>query len=520
MTPRWDRRAAPAAGAVGVALILITLGLVIADGGLSQRTGLLLVAGVALAAVCVALDPAMATAPFRARRSRRGSLAILAGAAVIGVLVAANVVASRGPQAADLTRAGLYTLSPRSVQVATQLDSDLVITGFFQPGQQPARHDVQTLLDLYRQQSPRVRVRFADPEQDAALAQSLGVVAPGSVVLQYRAKPPLVLGLAQQSESDVTAAIVRLESTRTPTVCWANGDGERDLRDTNEASGYSAVAELMHTTNYRAQDLALAQQGVPATCDVLVVLQLNRPLAAPTVQAIQAYLGRGGKLLMAIDPWLDQQVTASANAVLQPYGAAFDGGLVVEPDGTHAATGDPTIPVVYSYGASPVTRDLAGRYVFLPEPTPITGQAAAGTTSVDLASTTGAAYAIPQQRTDLGRRSTDRQGPFVLLRAIEAKRTRGTTRIVLSGTSALAENRAMPPAASSSNPDLLLASLDWLSEQDSLVAIDPKPAPAAPLAIDQRGFYANVALTAVLLPLLLLGAAGLLVRARRRPPVS
>jgi len=444
---------------------------------------------------------------------------VVAGAAVVGVLVAANVLASRGTQAADLTGSGQYTLSPRSVQAVRQLDSDLVVTAFFQPGQEQARHDVQTLLDLYRQQSSRVSVRYVDPDQNDALARGLGVVAPGSVALQYRDRPPMVLGPAQRSESDMTAALVRLESARTPTVCWANGDGERDLRDTNEVSGYSAVAELMRMTNYRARDVALAQQGVPATCDVLVILQLGRPLGDATVRAIQTYLTGGGKLLFAIDPWVDAGVVASANALLGPYGAAFDGGLVVEPDTAHAAAGDPTIPVVYSYGTSPLTRDLAGRYVFLPEATPIAGQAAAGTTSVDLASTTAGAYAIPQQRTDLNRRSTDRPGPFVLLRSIEQARTRGTTRIVVSGTSALAENRTMPPAASGSNPDLLLASLDWLSEQDTLITIDPKPAPAASLALGDRAIAVNVALTAVLLPLLV-GMVGIVIRTRRRPRAS
>ncbi len=517
MTPRWDRRAALACAALGLVLLLATLAFVLADGALGQRSALLLFAGLALVIVYVVVDPAIVTALVRDRRSRRGSLTVVAGAAVVGVLVAANVLASRATQAVDLTRSGLYTLSPRSVQVTRQLDADLTVTGFFQPDQQQTRHDVQTLLDLYRQQSPRVKVRFVDADHNGALALSLGVKAAGSMVLQYRGKPPVVLDPAEQSESDVTGAIMRLESTRTPAVCWAAGDGERDLQDTNEVSGYSAVAELMRTTNYKAQNVLLAQQGVPAACDVLVVLQLGRPLGDASVQAIQTYLARGGKLLLAIDPWLDQRVVASANAVLKPYGAAFDGGLVVEPDSAHAATGDATIPVVYSYGASPVTTGLEGRYVFFPQATPISGEAPAGETSVDLASTTDKAYAIPQQRTDLGHRSTDRPGPFILLRAIEQKRAQGTTRIVVSGTSALAENRTMPPAASGSNTDHLLASLDWLSQQDSLIAIAPKPAQAAPLALTERDVRWNVAVTAVLLPLLVT-VAGVLVYRRRRHP--
>ena len=516
MTPRWDRRAALAAAALGLLLLLATLAFVIVDGGITQRTALLLFGGLALVAVYVVVDPAIVAALVRYPRSRPGSLGVVATAAAVGVLVGANVVASRSTQAADLTRSGLYTLSPRSVDVTRQLDADLTVTGFFRPDQQQARHDVETLLDLYRQQSQRVRVRFADPDQNGGLALSLGVKAAGSVVLQYRGKPPAVLDPTQQSESDLTGAIVRLESTRTPTVCWATGDGERDLEDANEVSGYSAVADLLRTSSYRTQDVILAQQGVPGACDVLLLLQLSRPLSDAGVAAVRDYLARGGKLLLALDPWLDQRVVASANAVLQPYGAAFDGGLVVEPDPAHAATDDATIPVVYSYGASPITRDLDGRYVFLPQSTPITGAGAQGVTTTDLATTTDRAFAIPQQRTDLARRSTDRPGPFVLLRSIEQPRTQGETRIVVSGTSAMAENRTMPPSASGSNPDLLLASLDWLSEQDSLIAIGPKPAAFQPLALTDAGRAWNVAVTAVLLPLLIAGAGAAVVLRRRR----
>src|SRR5262249_818188 len=149
-------------------------------------------AGLALVAVYVVVVPGIVAALVRHPRSRPGSLGVLATAAAAGVLVAANVVASRGTQAADLTRSGLYTLSPRSVAVAQQLDADLTVTAFFRPDQQQARHDVQTLLDLYRQQSPRVRVRFVDPDQSGGLALSLGVKTAGSVVLQYKSKPSAV----------------------------------------------------------------------------------------------------------------------------------------------------------------------------------------------------------------------------------------------------------------------------------------------------------------------------------------
>jgi ABC-type uncharacterized transport system involved in gliding motility auxiliary subunit len=512
---RWERRLALASAGVGLLLLLATLSLILVDRSLSQRTAFTLFAGLALVIVYVVLDPSAVIDLVHNPRARFGSLSVLVSALALGVLIAVNVVASRGTQAVDLTRSGLHTLSPKSVLVTKHLDSDLQVTGFFRPDEQSTKRDVQSLLNLYGEQSPHVKVRFVDPDQNAAQAISFGVTIPGSIVLQYKNRTPVVLNLAQQTEADLTGAIIRLESNRTPVVCWAAGDGERDRNDANQVTGYSSAAELLKTSNYQLQDVLLVQQGVPAACDVLVVLQLGRPLAENSVKAIRDYLGRGGKLLIGMDPWTDAKVLASANAVLQPYGVAFDGGLVVEPDASHAATNDPTVPVVYSYGDSPITKDLANKYVFFPQSTPVTSPAT-NAVSVSLASTTDRAYSIPQQRTALDRRPTDKAGPFVVMESVEQQLSSGkAARVIVVGTSALGENRTMPPSASGSNPDLLLASLDWLSEQDSLISIGPKPPAAAPLSLTDQDTRVNEILTLGVLPLLIV-FTGLLVRMRRR----
>lgn len=513
---RWDRRIALLCAVAGLLVLLTTLSFVFVDGGLTQRTTFLLFAGVALVIAYGVVDPGAVLELVRTRRARFGSLKVLVGAVVIGILVAVNVIASRGARAADFTKSGLHTLSPKSVQVIKQVDSDLIVTGFFRPDELGSKRDTQALLDLYTQQSPHVKVRFLDPDQNGAEALSLGVTVAGSIVLQYKGRPAVVLNLASQTEADLTGAILRLESSRAPVVCWAAGDGERDLKDTNQVSGYSSVAELLKTSNYKVEDVLLVQQGVPPSCDILALVELGRSLSDNSARAIKQYLSQGGKLLLGVDPWLDPKVLASVNTVLKPYGAGFDGALIVEPDPAHSAKDDATVPVVYAYGQSPITRNLAGKYVFLPLATPIVSTPTGDTTAVNLASSTDRSYAVAQQRTNLDKRAIDRTGPFVLLQALEQKHPAGkTTRILLSGSSGLAENRTMPPFADGSNPDLLLASLDWLSEQDSLISIGPKPAGAGPLTLSDRDVRINELLALGVMPLLVI-AIGALVFVRRR----
>lgn len=520
---RRDRRIGLVSAFAGVVLVLATLGFVLADRALTGRAGLLLLAGVALIVVLPAQDP-RATLDLVSGRRRltlrpAGAVAVLLTAAVLGVLIAANVVASRATAAADLTSGHLYTLTPESDAAVDALKGQLTLTGFYRPDQQDAERQAQTLVDRYQQRGGgRVVTRFLDPDQHQAEALDLGVKAPGSLVLQYGTRHPVVLDPVEQSESDVTQAIRRLESTRTPVVCWATGDGERALHDASQVSGYSTADALLQGSSYRVQEVSLGDQGALGSCDVLAIMQLGQPPAPAETTAVQTYLAGGGKLLIALDPWPDPTVLASANALIQPYGLAFDGGLVIEPDPDHAAAGDDTVPLITDLGSSPITRDLAGSYVFFPQSTPVRATPMPATTVANLATTSPRSFDIPTQRTSLTRRATDGAGPFVLMRTAQRSAPSGrTTRIVVAGTSALAENRTLPPLAGGSNGDLLRASLDWLSQQDQLIGLPP-PAPAPPpFTLDGAALGVNVAVAGVLLPLLV-AAVVLLVGARRRQP--
>jgi ABC-2 type transport system permease protein len=513
---RVDRLLALAAAAVGVVLVFIGISVVAVEGRLVPAAAYTLVAGVALLITFVVLDPAVVAELARSRRGRFGSLSVLVSAVVIGILVMVNVLASRGGQAADLTRAGLYTLSSKSVVVTHKLDSDLVVTGFFRPDQGDSKRQVQDLLGLYQQQNRHIKLQFEDPDQNAAHALNLGVTIAGSIVLQYKNKQPVVLNLASQTESDVTGAILRLEANRTPTICWATGDGERDLKDTDQANGYSAAADLLKTSNYQTQDLLLSQQAIPPSCDVVAVVGVRRPLSAGSVSTLQAFVNGGGKLLFAFDPWpADPNIRSSVNEVLKPYGVSYSGGLVVEGDAAHQAANNPTTPVAFDFGASPIAKDLARKFVFFVEPTSLVG-APTGFDSVNVVTTTDKAYEIPQPRTTQDRQPGDKNGPFVLMQTLE--QSGGGTRkarVVLLGTSAIAENRALPPNASGANPDIFLSTLDWLSQQDDLIGISPKPANAVPLSLTDQQLRLNYFVTLVLLPLLI-AALGVLVFVRRR----
>ncbi len=451
-------------------------------------------------------------------RGRSIAASVLLGIALLAALVAANVFASKSTRAWDLTRYGNNTLAPQSVLAAHNLTSDLQVIGLFRPTQPGDQAEAEALIALYAQQSPHVHYRSANVDTDVADVKLYSVTEADTVVLDYNGKTQLLLP-GSQTEQDFTSALLKLESSRVPMVCWAVGDAERELSDVTKSTGYSSVESLLTRNNFAHRDLILSQvTAIPSDCDELVILDPTTPIGDKPVAAVDAYLAAGGRLLVAAEPWpKDPKSTAALNAILKPYAVAFSGALVVEADPSRAAVQDPTIPVVIDYGRSPITSDVQRIQSFFPRSTAIIGTPPAGTTAVHLAVTTTGAYGIPQVRQDVTKKqSGDASGPFTLMETLEQPSSGSSrTRIVVVGTPAFAENATLPPNNGGANLSLALASFQWLAGEDALIALPPKPVRALPLVLTQQDQSNLIFITAVLMPGIIV-VAGIAVWWRRR----
>jgi ABC-type uncharacterized transport system involved in gliding motility auxiliary subunit len=514
MKRSWERRLAVLCAVAGVLLLAIAATTWLLDRELNRQLAYSLIAGVALLIGYAILDPSALVDLVRTRRGRSGSASILTTALVLGLLVAVDILASRGTQAADLSKAHLNTLAPQSVLVTHRLDSDLNVIGFYRPTGADAsgRQDAEQLLDLYANESSRVKLRFENPDLAPEDVQRYGVRTSGTLVLEYKGKTEL-LAPGSQSEQDVTSAILKLESDRTPQLCWVGGDGERDLKEANEITGYSAAADVLNRNNFKTTDLLLTA-AVPADCDAVAIVGAQKPLTSDGQKFLGDYLAGGGKLLVAADPWLDGGTLDSLNGVVKPYGLGFDGGLVLDPDPAHNAN-DPRIPAALRYGDSPITRGLANRISVLEDATAIKSDPSTGVTLNALVTTSAQAYEAPSKRTNLSKQPGDKAGPFTLIETAEKAQNGKKTRVVLIGSSLFAANLAMPPQFPGVNTQLLVGSMDWLSEQDSLIALPPRASRVVSLALtaEQQGLV--FVLTLLIMPALV-ALGGVWVWARRR----
>lgn len=509
----WERRLAVGCLLLGVVLLFVGASEVLVEQKLGGNASYPLIAGLALLISYVILDPTAARDLVSSRRSRYGTLSVLVTAIMVGILVAVNVLAARSTQSLDLTRYKVNTLAPESVSVAQRLAADAQVS-FWDNSSDGSYTTVRGLLSRYQAASPHVKVTIEDPNNDPTTARSQGVTALDQVVIRYQGKSQ-ILGPGSQGEADITAALLKLESVRTPVVCWTGGDGEADLKNSDPLLGYSEASNQIQKDNFAVQDLLLSQaSAIPSTCDVVAIVRPTAALPDAAQKVLSGYLAGGGRLLIALDPWQDGKVIGSYNAALDAFGLSFDGGLVV-PDAAHHASNEPTAVAVVDYGSSPIAKGLNNRVSFFPETTAIDSKGTSGVTATPVAQTTADSFLITTPRQPPFTQQTgDKQGPFTIMETGEMSGS-GTRKaeVVVVGTGAFAENEAL--LAQGENIQLLTGSLDYLTDQQQLISIPPKPASAKTLSLTQEQQNLNLWITLLLMPLLV-ALGGVAVWWRRR----
>ena len=509
----WERRLAVVCLVFGVLLIFLGGSSYLVEQRLTTAASYPLIAGVALLIAYAILDPTAVRDLFTSRQSRFGTLSVVVTAILLGILVMGNVLAARATQSFDLTKYKNNTLAPQSLLVAQRLDSTANAWLWDNSGD-PNLASTRNLLQRYAAASPHFKVTVEDPNNDPATARAQGVKVVDTIVIQYRGKPQL-LNPGSQTEQDITAALLTLESTRTPTVCWVGGEGEGDLKNTDQLQGYSETSDQIIKDNFLVRDLVLSQAAsVPADCDVVALVGPTKQIPDATVKVLTDYLAGGGRLLLAVDPWREAAVTARYNAVLTDYGLSFSGGLVV-PDAAHAARGEPTATAVLQYGSSPIARDLSNRVSFFPEATSIDSTSKPDVLETPVAQSTADSYLVQQPRQPpLTKDAKDKSGPFTLMATAERTPPGGKkSRVVLVGTGAFAENEVL--ASTAVNIQLLTGSLNYLTEQEALISIPPKPSSNPTLALTQEQQNLNLWITLIALPMFVV-VGGVLVWWRRR----
>src|SRR5262249_30141439 len=153
-------------------------------------------------------------------------------------------------------------------------------------------------------------------------------------------------------------AIIKITRGAKKTICFVEGEGERDLDD-GAPRGYSAAKAALAKTQYDTRKVFLAKEGaVPADCTVLVVAGPEKDMFAPAVDALRRYVKGGGKAMLLLEPDLRGSSPALV-ALAGEWNLTVGHDIVVDTSGMGQIVGGGALtPVVMSYPFHEITKDL------------------------------------------------------------------------------------------------------------------------------------------------------------------
>ncbi|HEY68341.1 MAG TPA: GldG family protein [Thermoflexia bacterium] len=475
----------------------------------------LLAGGVVLGALFVLARPAQVRAALTRRATRYGSNAVVMSIAFIGILVMVNYLAGRYHYRYDATELKEHTLSPQSVQVLAEVDKPVTIIGFF-AADDYRREAFEKLLDQYLYRSDYLSYSVIDPDREPLKARQYEPIPYGGLLLQSGERTETVY---TPDEQDITSALLKVTSEEQKVIYFLTGHQEHDLKGYGD-DGYSQVADALRDQNYAVRTLNLAvTTTVPSDAAVVVIAGPQTAFMNEEISRLRSYLIRGGKALIMQDPLYD----AGLNDILSIWQVRFGDGVVIDP--ASSLLGGVAAPVVSGYRFSQITKDLPMTFFPLARPVEQTGEDTSGAiTFSPLAETTPQSWAeqnteSEQVRLDEG---VDTPGPLTLVATIEAMPALGSeemkahpdlkTRLVLIGDSDFASNKYV---RSLGNGLLFLNTVNWLAEEERLIAIGPKSTQPRQVFLSQVQANAIFFTGVVLIPLALL-ATGVVVWWRRR----
>ena len=442
---------------------------------------------------------------FARRQARYGTLATTSILLVLGILVAINYVLSRQHKRWDLTASQQYSLSDQTKRILENLDAEIDVLVFDRDNQFPRYRD---RLQEYEYISPLVSVEYVDVDREPLRAQQYDVQSYGTVVFDYQGRIERVVS---DTEQDLTNALIKAVEGEERTVYFLQGHGEKDVVS-SDREGYSAVADALGLDNFSVESLVLVQEGkVPDDASVLVVAGPTTDLLPTESEAIRTYLGAGGKALFLVDPPArsDAPELSNVSALIEEWGIEVGRNVVVDVSGVGQLIGtDAFQPVAASYPPHAITErfNLLTAYPLARSVHPIEG-GVEGRFARPFVETGPRSWAeadideLASGEVVMDEAEGDLPGPIIIAAAVSApapQPSTGTsdvestdadaeeppeseadeddvpvpeTRVAVIGDSDFAANFGLGIPG---NRDLFLNTINWLAQQENLIAIRPR----------------------------------------------
>ena len=491
----------------------------------------LAVLGSVLVLAGIAANYRMILASLGKRSTKYATNYMVSVVLVLGLISGVNFIGKRHPKRFDLTAIGKFTLAPQTTQILDKLNKDLNIKAFFPGGDYPP---LKELLTEYRTRSRHIRYEFVDPDKQPDVAKQYDVTAygvfsnpftgstlkSGTVIIQSGDRREKVEKRSEEvREEDLTNAIIKVLHTEMKRVYFVEGHGEKTPEDT-ERPGYSEAKKVLEGQSFRVDTVNLAKQAkVPDDAKVVVLAGPTNEPFEQEMQFLSDFLNRGGGLLLMLDP----PPAPGLDSFLKGWGVKADNTVVLDVSGAGRLMGaGPSIPLVLKYETHKVT-DRFKMMTFFPFARSISPakESVSGVTVDILFKSNPESWGETNLKSGEASfdEKTDLKGPLSLavavtkeVKAATEKEPEVKARMVVVGDSDFATNAYF---RGQGNGNLFLNMISWLSQDEDLISIRPKPPEDRRIMLSQSQQRMLLYFTVLVLPACVL-VTGITVWTRRR----
>lgn len=359
--------------------------------------------------------------------------------------------------------------------------------------------------------------------------------------------------LVWPSETEVAAALMRLQQATLPKIAFINSELEREIdksgdRDYKSLTNLPTLRQSLINQGFDVLSVSLENDSIPADLSVLVMADPRMPLTAISMQKLQQYIDKGGNLLLAGEPGKQ----AVLNPILKSLGVQLNEGTLVQasvndaPDFVQSYVEKNAAPFyrlleyaiedsirVSMPGAAGISYQSNGPFAIQPllktdpaatwnRTTPMDMQTAIHASVVKQADTNGAAAPVSSRRDSLGtiyfdQAHGDVMGPLTTAVKMERKMNGKQQRIVVVGDADFLSNKELSRYMRTANFVFGVSMFRWLSGGEFPVDAGRPPAPDKKMNTTLADIKSHRIVYIWVLPALLMaGAAVLLIRRKRK----
>lgn len=419
-------------------------------------------------------------ASLRRQIRLQSSLFLLLFIIVLGLLA---WLSQRYPVSFDLSKNQRNSLSEESLRLIQLIDRPLKITLFVSPANDN-REVLERLFQRYAQHQLNIEFKSLNPDLYPGLLNQHDIRFDGESVIEFSGRSEKV---SQITEANITNAIQRLMRQGERWLVFLQGHGERNpYSDANH--DFSGFAGQMAGKGYTIENLNLTQtNSIPDNTDVLVIASPMVPMLPGEVDLLKAYLEAGGNLLWLADP---EQTTDGLERIADLLAIEFLPGVVVDPNSQLLGLDRVDFALVGEYPRHAITRNINSISLF-PQAQALEyhGDDQAWERLNFLLSGSDSWNETGPMTGEIFNGDHDDEviGPLTLglTLASSGEDDSGQVqrqRIAVIGDADFISNRYLGNGA---NLEIGVNLLNWLSHDDNLISISPRPAPDTRLELSQ-----------------------------------